>query len=72
MAGQPWEVLTGGAGLSGPAAASQTNANSSVLGSVGAGPQPHHGVIGLVLIALLVLVALDKLGFRFAVTAGRR
>ena len=37
-------------------------------GGVGA----HHGVVGLVLVAVLVLFLLDKAGFRFAVTVGRR
>ena len=36
------------------------------------GVQPHHGLIGIVLVAALVLVVLDRAGFRFAVTAGRR
>lgn len=70
MAGQPYEVLTGGAGV-GPASSATTNGNASVIGAV-TGAQPHHGVIALVLLAVLVLFALDKLGFRFAVTAGRR
>lgn len=73
MAGQPYEILTGGAGLSGPAASVTGNGNASVLGALsGSGPQPHHGVIVIVLLAVVVLFALDKLGFRFAVTAGRR
>lgn len=39
----------------------------------GAGAPPaHYSVIVLVLVAVLVLWALDKFGFRFAVTAGRR
>lgn len=70
MAGQPYEVLTGGAGL-GPAPSAARNANGDILSAL-SGPQPHHGVIVLVLLAVLVLFALDKLGFRFAVTAGRR
>jgi hypothetical protein len=67
MAGQPWEVLSGGAGVSAPA---PPNANAAVLS--GTGQQPHHGVVGLVLVAVLVIFLLDKAGFRFAVTAGRR
>jgi hypothetical protein len=40
---------------------------------VGTGSPPaHYSVIVLVLVAVLVLWALDKFGFRFAVTAGRR
>lgn len=34
--------------------------------------QPHHGLIGLVLIAVLTLFLLDKIGYRFFVTAGKR
>jgi hypothetical protein len=34
--------------------------------------QPHHGLVGLVLIAGLVIIVLDRAGFRFAVTAGKR
>jgi len=34
--------------------------------------QPHHGLIGIVLLAVLVLFLLDKAGFRFAVTVGKR
>lgn len=33
---------------------------------------PHFTVIGLVLVALLVLFLLDRAGFRFAVTVGKR
>lgn len=36
------------------------------------GYQTHHGIIGLVVVAVLLLWALHKFGFRFAVTAGRR
>jgi hypothetical protein len=67
MAGMPWEVVTGGPGVAAPA---PPNANLSVV--QGTGQQPHHGVIGLVLLAVLVIFVLDKAGFRFAVTAGRR
>lgn len=41
------------------------------VGSGGA-PPPHYSVIALVLFAVIVLWALNKFGFRFAVTAGRR
>lgn len=40
------------------------------LGLAG-GVQPHHSTILIVLLAVGALVALDKAGFRFAVTAGR-
>jgi hypothetical protein len=33
---------------------------------------PHHGLIGIVLVAVLVLFLLDRAGFRFAVTVGKR
>ncbi len=44
------------------------------VGGVGAtsSVEPHHSVIGMVLIAALAIFALDKAGFRFAVTKGRR
>jgi hypothetical protein len=37
-----------------------------------AGPPAHLSVIALVVLAVVVLYLLDKFGFRFAVTAGRR
>lgn len=74
MAGQPMELLTGGAGMySNPAAqVAPSNANGKAVGSGLAGVQPHHGPICLVLFAVAVLFVLDRAGFRFAVTAGRR
>lgn len=36
------------------------------------GPPAHYSVIALVLVAVAILWALDKFGFRFAVTAGKR
>ena len=50
----------------------------SVMGGAApsAGPagsyQDHHGLITLVLVAVAVLFILDRAGFRFAVTVGRR
>lgn len=71
MAGQPYELLTGGAGMYAQApSVAPPNANGLVAGARGL--QPHHGPIALVLLAVLVLVVLDRAGFRFAVTAGRR
>lgn len=72
MAGQPYELLTGGAGMytEAPSVAPQS-ANGSVLAGA-SGLQPHHGPIAIVLLAVLVLIVLDRAGFRFAVTAGRR
>lgn len=69
MAGMDASFLTGGAGFATPAA--PRNANGSVVAG-GNGPQPHISVVVLVLIAVAVLFFLDKAGFRFAVTAGRR
>jgi hypothetical protein len=46
------------------------NANGQVAGATG--QQPHVGVVGLVLFAVLILFILDRAGFRFAVTAGGR
>jgi len=71
MAGQPMELLTGGAGMyAGPNVAPQ-NANGAVAG-IGTQLQPHHGPVAIVLLAVIVLFLLDRAGFRFAVTAGRR
>lgn len=72
MAGQPMELLTGGAGMYGasPSAAPQ-NANGSLLGT-SVNVQAHHGVVAVVLFAVVILFVLDRAGFRFAVTAGRR
>lgn len=73
MAGQPMELLTGGAGMysQAPTNVAPATANGAVAGAL-AGQSPHHGVIGLVLLAVLVLLVLDRAGFRFAVTSGRR
>lgn len=73
MAGQPMELLTGGSGMySQPAGqVAPQSANGAIAGAA-AGLQPHHGPIVLVLLAVALLVVLDRAGFRFAVTAGRR
>lgn len=68
MAGQEAFLLEGGMG--------QPSLDSFSTGmgrniSAG-GPPPHYSVIALVLFAVVILFALDKFGFRFAVTAGRR
>lgn len=68
MAGMDQSFLTGGAGFS--QAPPPPNANASIVGA--AAGQAHVGVIGLVLIAVAILITLDHLGFRFAVTAGKR
>lgn len=68
MAGQSQFLLEGG--MSQPTLTAQ--AAGMGRGITAAGPQPHHGVIGLVALAVLVLYLLDRFGFRFAVTAGKR
>ena len=67
MAGMDAAFLTGGAGM--VTAPPPPNANGTVGGG---GVAPHHSVIAIVLFAVAVLFILDKAGFRFAVTAGRR
>lgn len=71
MAGQPVEILTGGAGFQSSAQVGVgPNANGIVANAALGAPQV--GLIGLVLIAVALLLILDKAGFRFAVTAGKR
>ena len=73
MAGQEAFLLEGGmtsGGLTG-ASASMGVGLPSGPGLSGSG-DPRHGIIGLVLIAVLVLYVLDKSGFRFVFMAGRR
>lgn len=74
-AGQPLEILTGGAGFGGPGQSrpnvvAPPSSNGLVAGALSG--QPHVGLIGLVLIAVALLILLDQAGFRFAVTAGKR
>lgn len=74
MAGQPMELLTGGSGMfgSGPApGVAPQSVNGSMVGA-GGSPSPHLGPVAIVLVAVLLLIVLDRAGFRFAVTAGRR
>lgn len=68
--GNPNPNLVGVASIGSGRADDQGNA-MGVLGG-GSGYQPHHGVLSIVLIAVIGLWALHKFGFRFAVTAGRR
>ncbi len=70
MAGQPLEILTGGAGFNAGGSVAPPSQNGVLAGAVSG--QPHVGLIGLVLIAVAILLILDQLGFRFAVTAGKR
>ena len=69
MAGMDASFLTGGAGYVGAPPPPPPNANGVIAG---ASTGQHIGVIGLVLIAAAILIILDHLGFRFAITAGRR
>lgn len=73
-AGAPLDLLTGGSGMSGyasgPSSPAGQNANGAIAGAIAGAP--HVGVIGLVLIAAAILIILDRAGFRFAVTAGKR
>lgn len=69
MAGQEQYLLEGG--MSQPTLAQvSTGIGRGVQAS--AGPPAHYSVIALVLLAVVVLWALDKFGFRFAVTSGKR
>lgn len=73
MAGAPMELLTGGAGMFGgpaPSVAPQT-VNGAMVGA-GSAPSAHLGPVAIVVVAVLLLIVLDRAGFRFAVTAGRR
>ena len=67
MAGQDPYLLGVGAN-SAPTLVADGNAR----GITASGVQPHHGVLAVVLLAVIGLWALDKFGFRFAVTAGKR
>ena len=71
MAGQPLDLLTGGAGFAqGSTAVAPPSQNGLVAGALDGAP--HLGMIGLVLVAVAILIILDRAGFRFAVTAGKR
>lgn len=69
MAGMDASFLTGGAGFQASATVAPPNANGVVVGASG---QQHYGVLGLIFVAVIILFILDKVGFRFAVTAGKR
>ena len=68
MAGQEHFLLEGG--MSQPTLTQQSA--SIGRGISGSGLDARHGIIGLVVLAVAILWALDKFGFRFAVTAGKR
>lgn len=74
MAGMHADMLSGGSGImtmtpGGGTPITPQTANGAIAG---AGLQSHHGPICLVLLAVAILFFLDRAGFRFAVTAGRR
>ena len=71
MAGQETFLLDGGAGAM-PSLISRPAAGSGIASGASLASRPHHGAVFLVLVAVAVLFALDKAGFRFAVTAGRK
>lgn len=69
FAGMDASFLTGGAGFA-QAAPAPRNGNGVVVGA--SQGNEHYGVLGIVILAVIVLFILDKAGFRFAVTAGKR
>lgn len=73
MAGQEAFLLEGGmtsGGLTGASASMGAGLPSNR--SIASGQDPRHGIIGLVLLAVVALYLLDKIGFRFVFMAGRR
>ena len=69
MAGGVEQFLLEG-GMSQPQLAAVASGNYGIV--AGGGMQPHHSVLGVVLLAIVGLYVLDRLGFRFAVSTGRR
>ena len=71
MAGMSLGELTGGSGYAGAGApVAPPSANGVIAGAISGAP--HIGLIGLVLVSVAILLILDRAGFRFAVTAGKR
>jgi hypothetical protein len=70
VAGQESFLLEGG--MDTPSLGQVAASGRNLPASQGGALSPHFSVIALVLLAVAVLWALDKFGFRFAVTAGRR
>lgn len=68
MAGASYDLLMGG-GMPSLTVAPTVRSGGAPLSVASA---PHYGIVSLVLVAVLVLFLLDKAGFRFAVTAGKR
>lgn len=69
MAGFDPQILTGGTQ---PTLTTAPKSKGRPAAWTGGAVQPHHGLVGIVLLAVLVLFLLDKAGFRFAVTVGKR
>lgn len=69
FAGMDASFLTGGSGYAQRQPVAPPTANGLIAG---ASDNPHFGVIGMVVLAVIILFILDKAGFRFAVTAGKR
>ena len=67
MAGQDPFLLTGG--NTQPTLAAVASGNRGV---VAGGVQAHHSILAILIVAVVGLWALDKFGFRFAVTTGKR
>ena len=70
MAGQDSALLAMG-GMSQPSLVASPGTLGRTINAPG-GPPTHYSILGLVALAVIGLWALDKFGFRFAVTAGRR
>ena len=68
MAGQDQFLLEGG--MSQPTLAAVASGNQGIV--AGGGVQAHHSVLAMVAIAVIGLYLLDKFGFRFAFSAGKR
>ena len=71
MAGQDATFLLEG-GMPGPTLTGRAGIGDGRSFAISGSPKAHHSVIALVLVAVAILFLLDKAGFRFAVTAGRR
>ena len=67
MAGQSQFELEGG--MTAPTLGAVASGN---YGIVSGGPQAHHSILALLIVAVAGLYLLDKFGFRFAVSTGRR
>ena len=70
MAGQDASLL-GMGGMSQPSLVASPGTMGRTINAPG-GPPTHYSILVLVFLAVAGLWALDKFGFRFAVTAGRR